>query len=239
MYASIDFVRRTIPATETHFQVAVNPSMVFLLHADGTDGSQLFPDATGRHPVTTHGSVQVDTAQFKFGNASALLNGSTDYLSLDSNGDFRFGTGDFTIDMQVRINAYGAAGARLYTAGNLVSPTNNPILQHDNAGILTYQFGGVTKITAAAPLNLAQWQHVAVARAGTNTKLFIDGTQAGSTYVGGEDLSVEGLIAPIIGTNAAASALFYNGWIDEIRILKGVAAWTSDFIPPASPYTVG
>jgi hypothetical protein len=29
----------------------------------------------------------------------------------------------------------------------------------------------------------------------------------------------------------------FNGWLDEIRISKGIARWTSNFTPPSAPYT--
>ena len=29
---------------------------------------------------------------------------------------------------------------------------------------------------------------------------------------------------------------FFNGYLDELRISKGIARWTSDFTPPSSPY---
>jgi hypothetical protein len=29
---------------------------------------------------------------------------------------------------------------------------------------------------------------------------------------------------------------YFNGWIDEVRISKGIARWTSNFTPPTQPY---
>ena len=60
---------------------------LLLLYCNGTDGSQSFPDnGINNHTVTAGGSAQVDTAEKKFGNGSALFNGSTDYLSIPDPG---------------------------------------------------------------------------------------------------------------------------------------------------------
>jgi hypothetical protein len=31
----------------------------------------------------------------------------------------------------------------------------------------------------------------------------------------------------------------WGGWLDEIRVSKGIARWTANFTPPASPYGLG
>ena len=30
----------------------------------------------------------------------------------------------------------------------------------------------------------------------------------------------------------------WNGWIDELRVSKGIARWTADFTPPTAAYGV-
>ncbi|MEJ0012775.1 MAG: hypothetical protein WDM94_09155 [Bauldia sp.] len=53
--------------------------------------------ASGR-TITANGNAQVDTAQAKFGGASALFDGAGDYLTVPASADFNFGTGDFTVE---------------------------------------------------------------------------------------------------------------------------------------------
>ena len=78
---------------------------------DGTDGSTTFTDAIGTHTVTAVGNAQIDTAQYKFGGASGLFDGTGDYLTIPDHADFNFGAGDFTIDFWVRFNAINTAQA--------------------------------------------------------------------------------------------------------------------------------
>ena len=82
---------------------------VLLLHCDGTDGSTSFIDSSSSgHTVTAVGNAQIDTAQYKFGGASALFDGSGDYLTVPDSSDFNFGANPVTIDFWVKFNAITA-----------------------------------------------------------------------------------------------------------------------------------
>ena len=73
-----------------------------LIHADGTNGSTTFTDASLRmNPITANGDAQISTAQSKFGDSSAYFDGTGDYLSVADREDFDFGTSNFTIDFGV------------------------------------------------------------------------------------------------------------------------------------------
>jgi hypothetical protein len=39
--------------------------------------------------------------------------------------------------------------------------------------------------------------------------------------------------------SSPASRVDFNGWLDEFRISKGIARWTSNFTPPTAPYDSG
>jgi hypothetical protein len=61
-----------------------------------------------------------------------------------------------------------------------------------------------------------------------NTKIYVDGTQSGSTYSDSESYAVTDMDA--IGYHP------FNGYIDEFRITKGVARYTSNFTAPTSAF---
>ena len=205
-----------------------------LLHCDGADGSTSFPDdLAGAHTVTVGGNAQVDTSQFKFSGASAQFGGSGDFITLDGSSDFAFGTGDFTIDFWVYLNSIGSFTPFLTdfraSAGGLY-PTI-----YINAPNLIFYTGSVDVIVTTAP-SLSAWHHIALARAGTSTKLFVDGVQGGSTYT---DLNsyLNAALRPAFGIGYDGVSGPLNGWMDEIRISKGVARWTADFTPSSGPYS--
>jgi len=213
------------------------------LHMDGTDGSQNFVDSSLQaHSVTAKGSARISTAQSKFGGASGLFGGAGDYLSLADSSDWAFGSGDFTIDFWVRFNALPAASSNEYMLIQRADGANQwYFLLYNNAG--TYQWifqaltGGVSKmlITKNSPgLLVSTWYHVAVVRSGNSWYIFQGGTQCGTTDTDAD--GVDDYAATLtIGVHPTAGRGL-NGWLDELRISKGIARWTSNFTPPTAPY---
>lgn len=218
-----------------------DPNTVLLLHANGTDTSTTFIDSSQYgHVLTAHGDAQIDTSWSKFGGASALFDGSGDYISALDSADWNFGAGDFTIDGWMRFNSVVAderplcsqwqAGARNFRLGY------NPFVGGINFEYSTdgvNQSGTVRK--AWVPLTATDY-HVAFVRFGNIARCFINGTQIGTdgTIVGTLFDAACPLAIGMVDPPAPAGT--QNGWIDELRISKGVARWTSNFTPPTSPY---
>ena len=83
------------------------------------------------------------------------------------------------------------------------------------------------------------WHHVAVTREGTSLKLFIDGiNEASTTLSDGFVFSDSTTVLGIGSRGACLAATTYKGYLDELRISKGIARWTSDFTPPTSQYVL-
>ncbi|MFZ2188264.1 MAG: LamG-like jellyroll fold domain-containing protein [Candidatus Moraniibacteriota bacterium] len=82
------------------------------------------------------------------------------------------------------------------------------------------------------------WYHVAVAKGGNNLRFFVDGTQQGATQdmTGVTIYNSSALMT--VGATAVPDS-YFNGYIDEFRISKGIARWTSDFTPPTQAYGGG
>ncbi len=216
-----------------------------ILHGDGADASTTVTDSSTRvNTVTAVGNAQLDTAQSKFGTASFLFDGTGDYLRTTfANGDFAFMDGDFTVDCWIRRNTTGEQGifttagsgeaggiAGLGYAGVFINSSHKLIFDHDAGDRIT----GTTSITADST-----WHHVALTRSGTDDRLFLDGTQEGSTYTISNTLlcATDGMIwgARNFPTTPSAG---WNGWIDEIHVERGVAEWTANFTPPTSAWSV-
>lgn len=203
-----------------------------LLHMNGTDASTTFTDESGK-AWTAAGNAQIDTAQSKFGGASGLFDGTGDWISTPDHDDFNYGSGDFTIDFWVRFNSLASISGiygQFNDTNNQVrlfwSTTNN--LQFDAfvGGSVVFQM-----IRSWTP-STGTWYHVAVVRKGNNWYMFVDGSQIGTTYVDSD------AFPDIAGTVflGAADTFVLNGWLDEVRVSKGVARWIANFTPPTREY---
>ncbi len=208
-----------------------------LLHFDGVaDGSQAFYDEAQKI-LQPNGDIQLDTAQSKFGGYSGLFDGTGDYLTGTDSADFDFAA-DFTIDFWVRLNATGAIKSFYDGRASGSGSTTCPQIQISAANVIIFSVNGATQITGTTALTTGAWYHIALARSGTNTKLFLNGTQEGSTYTPDTTSYINETAAPVIGANGNTRTLQnFNGWIDELRVSKGIARWTTTFTPPTSAYS--
>jgi hypothetical protein len=133
-------------------------------------GFETITDRVGK-TVSAGGNAQHSTAQYKFGTASFLLDGTGDYISSPTTTDFEFGTGDFCIEMFVRRSRNGVL--EVLSDMRNVSPEVVPTLYISSANHLMYFTNGADRITGTTNLTTGIWYHVAVARVSGNTKLFL------------------------------------------------------------------
>jgi hypothetical protein len=221
-----------------------------LLNFDGANAATATYDSAGGDengtadkPPTFAGTAQIDTAQSKFGGASLLLDGNSDYLTIPDSADWYFGTGNFTVDLWVRFNAISAFQTFMsqYIDGN-----NYYLLaiDQDNKLSIDFTFGGVAvgrylMTSAWSGLATGTWYHIAFERVATTCKIFIDGVSQTLTELNAIGTSDVGDLSGnlVIGRNANAGwGQYVNGWIDEFRVSKGIARWTANFTPPTAEY---
>ena len=203
-----------------------------LLHMDGSNGSTTFTDSSSNAlTVTANGNAQISTAQSKFGGASGLFDGNGDYLDIASDAAFGFGTGDFTIEYFIRCTASGVQ-IQVDTRISTVNETAPTIYSIDTD--LYYYTNVTNRITATGALTASTWHHIAVCKSGTSTRLFVDGTQVGSTYTDSNDYGASRPL--VIGTYLSKDNFFVDGNFDEFRITKGVARYTAGFTPPTAAF---
>lgn len=203
-----------------------------LVHGDGADASQSITDSSRyNHTITVSGNAQIDTAQSVFGGASILFDGTGDWLSIVDVTELAMGTGDWTVHFRLRRNASvtnrGLVDFR-NTTGSTIAPTIYITL---TTGTITYHTAGADRITGTTAMTNGTWFHVAVTKASGSTRLFINGTQEGSTYADGNNYIAQRLSIGVFGDLTTGPM---NGHMDEIVIIKGQALWTSNFTPPAS-----
>lgn len=209
---------------------------------DGADASTTFIDnSSSAKTVTVNGDAQIDTAQSKFGGASGLFDGTGDGLLVPSGTDFVFGSGDFTVEGFVRSSSFSAFQGLVGKRANSGASPYGPFVLgiEGTTGRLAW-FSSTSgsawalALVASSGLTLNTWQHFAFSRQGTTARIFMDGAQVGSGTLSGTLTTNASSVS--VGSSAADSSLGLTGWLDEIRITKGVARYTSAFTPPASAF---
>jgi hypothetical protein len=210
--------------------------VVLLLHCDGTNGSTTFTDnSNSAHTATAGGNTQITTTDPKFGTGSALFDGNADFIDLADSDDWHFGTGDFTIEMWLFPATVSGTQALL---GQRLGPTYCPFAIAREGSSLSVILSFNNASWAAVPtisggtLVANTWHHVALTRNGSSFKLWLDGSQVGSTYTSASSFTD---IAQVLRFGGIAS-FWYNGKMDDIRITKGVARYTSNFTPPTAAF---
>lgn len=206
-----------------------------LLKADGASGSTVFRDMSkNNHVLTTFGNTNINTSVRKFGTGSAFFDGSGDYLILSENNSFAFGTGDFTIEFWAYPLAFSSNNIYESRGSTEDTLTNRPTIY---AAANTFRFyAGADRITSNSGKATGQWYHIAVCRNSGITRMFINGIKEGVDYTDTNDYGI-GLNRPMIGGfKETQGDGWFNGYIDELRVTKGVARYTSNFVPHTAPF---
>jgi len=200
------------------------PSCSLLMHFSGSNGSTTFIDnSPSVKSISGVGNAQISTTQSKFGGSSGYFDGSSYLIQTTNITDYIFGTGDFTIEFWLYFNStaseQGILGFRPQTTNG-----DYPIFYY-LSGTLRYNSSGVDRISFSVSSNI--WYHIALSRQGTSTKLFSNGVQQGSTFSDSTNYTASRFI---LGSNDYnTSTNYFYGYIDELRITKGVARYTASF----------
>ncbi|MDE3021612.1 MAG: hypothetical protein KGI54_07100 [Pseudomonadota bacterium] len=206
-------------------------SVVSLIHGIGTNGSTTITDSKGITAWTTSGSAAISTSQSKFSTSSLYLPGSS-YLSANTPASIDLGNSDFTIEgfyYFTTVSSYQVLYLSHFSNGNM------SLRLQLNSGQLQLQYNqSSTAATTSTTVTANTWHFLAATRSGSNIYLFIDGV-----------LSATGTLASItagtvdaieLGQNIQNTSWFLYGYVNEYRVTKGVARYTSSFTPPTAPF---
>ncbi|BCN32095.1 LamG-like jellyroll fold domain-containing protein [Anaeromicropila herbilytica] len=207
--------------------------MSLLMHMDGSNNSTTFKDETGKN-VKAYGDAKISNEQSKFGGTSLYLDGNSDYLTVESSPDFAL-DGDFTWECWLYLTELPKEYYVIYsgdTTGEL-----SVLLFKDG-----FKFNGAwTPYTdldmscTNTPL-LNQWFHFAITRSGSTCYMFINGKLIGTKTITKSYTQGAASIGPIGVDDWHKNTVDFKGYIDELRLIKGKALYTTDFTPPTEPY---
>jgi len=187
-------------------------------------------DNAGKNNLITASNPKLSTAQVKYGTASVLYALNSNAMTVPLQPYITLGTANFTVEFWVYFNSTATSDIIDWrTTGTQAALC----IQIVSGNALSVYVSNVIRITGSA-LSTGQWYHVAVTRSGTNTRLFVNGTQQGSTWTTD---STNYLATPLgIGAYLPAPNNSLGGYLDDIRITNGIARYTTTFTPPSQPF---
>jgi hypothetical protein len=177
--------------------------------------------------LETVGNAQISTTQSKFGGSSINLSGGANWLLMASSQNFAMGTGDFTVEAWVYPTSSLSAA---YNVVFSVNATGGLYFGNTTTGFgLRASSVGDICVTTVPSVNT--WTHIAVTRSGTTVRLFYNGVQQNSATSSQNFVVGTGNI----GSDGSGSNN-WPGYIDDLRITKGYARYTSNFTPQTSQW---
>lgn len=221
----------------------------YLLHMDGANNGKTFTDTLG-HVFTPYGGVTTSTAQFKFGGSSAKFDGvDGTYMLSPTSTDYEFRTGDFTIEFWTYVVAADSADGNSELVAPFVSTDGAfrpgescdfALHFHENYGRLYFcrQESGTNYCVGsnAGVFSYGSWHHLAYVRKSGNLTIFVNGVNVGSGLFDRDITVTQPLrLGKSRGGNFFNAIWTLNGYLDEVKITKGVARYTANFTPPNMP----
>jgi len=204
-----------------------------LIPFDGTDADTADQTAATGQTISLEGNACLDTAQKKFGAASLLLDRTGDYATVPDSADWYFGADPFTIDFWAR--AASSVGDKGFCGQYADADNYWYIAQISGNIVFKIVVAGETKASYGNGNALIQdvWTHIEVVRTGTSVYIFVNGNSSDTvTLTAISTNEVPNLAASLEIGAVSNHTVLMTGWIDELRISKGIARHTASFIPP-------
>jgi hypothetical protein len=214
----------TIPARDPYYsQVAL------LLHMEGAHNSTTFTDSgPSQRTVTRQATAVIKTDQYKFGASSAYFDGADDRLQVALPA---LGTGDFTVEAWARLDSGNNTYRHIFDSHDGNTP-GFAIGVDDSSRAYTFANGFLVQ---AGTVSANTWTHFAVSRNGGSLRMFLNGTQIGSTVSYTEDIPAMSA-ATIGGWGARSNPYDWQGYLDEFRLTAGIGRYTANFTPATAAF---
>jgi hypothetical protein len=198
-------------------------------------------NSTNNFVVTINGNTTVTGSNpFQAGYYSGYFDGSGDYLTVPYSTGLQF-PGDFTVECWVfpiaRVSTYPCI------VNNYSTYTTNGgfaiFAGHGSANTSKYNVafnGSFPVIQSTSDITYNAWSHIALVRSGSTITLYVNGVANGTAT---SSATVTGTANSWwVGTAGdAVSGGEFNGYISNLRAVKGAAVYTSAFTPSTTPLT--
>jgi hypothetical protein len=186
-------------------------------------------DLSGNNNNASNVGASFQTSVKKFYDGAAAFTGGTS-VNVPNSSELQFGTGDFTIEGWMHPTSYGV------TYPTVISKYDNGdtswILRLQNSGQVIWYSGTSGGTNNASPSGLPllnRWSHVAVVRQAGVAKVYLNGFQILSVA---DTFNYDDTNAIYFGRQDANNVNGLEGYLQDFRLYKGIAKYTSSFSPP-------
>ena len=211
---------------------AITNTQLLLLQYNGGGNNSGFEDSSQFNwPVTRAGNTTQGTFTPYGSNWSTYFTGSS-YLTIPTTTALSFGTGDFTIEGWV----YKTVAANASFVDGRVNPgTASPWGFFVDGSNFPY-FYDATVYTSSVAVILNAWTHIAAVRTSGTLKIFVNGVQG---YSAALSTNLDRTAGAFIGVaaNSSGPSAYWQGYMSNLRIVKGTAVYTAAFTPSTTPLT--
>lgn len=190
-------------------------------------------DATSKNDLETSGSVQISTTQNKWNGSSIYFPGTGAYLIGRTSNLASFETGDFTIEGWIYPTSVTGNDKCLWDT-RASAPDAGMVVFVNGSSQLSAFTSNAIRITSSTTLTANTWQHFALVRSGGTMAFYINGTQA-NTASYSSAITCPGRVT--VGGRFDDLAPF-AGYVNDFRVTKGYARYTSNFTPPTTAFPV-
>ena len=203
----------------------------------GCQSNRFVDNSTSDHTITVSGNPAVSafgpfltSSVYDAGvnGASAYFGAGGDYISSSNSSDFAFGTGDFTVDFWF----YQTASSWRLLIDQVYNSLGIAIWMNPNRELGFWP--GATEFATTAPVDYNVWNHVALVRSSGVTRIYANGV-SGATYSDSNDYTSTAGFK--VASDYVPATYGYEGYISNVRAVKGTAVYTADFTPPTAPTT--
>jgi hypothetical protein len=194
------------------------------------------PFVSSQGGVRGYGRAPTIAAPTGLGGSMSFTGTTSSFLSITNDADFRFGTGDFTIEWFQNMTA-GQSFPRVFSMGSFPSATCAVSIE-SGSGSGTFYFwigGGANSFGSVS--STGAWHHFAITRSGTSVRVFYNGTQLGTTLSSSYNFNDTSNALTIGNEGSKSAGAAFKGFITNFNWVKGTAKYTSNFTKPAAPLT--
>ncbi len=188
-------------------------------------------DSSSINNFESLGDAKITTSQWRWGGSSMVFDGTGDYLVFPSKTQLDFSTGDFTIEAWIKPTSIASDTFVISSVGG-----GGMFFGFQAGAGIGYGRNGVAWDYVSSTLpTVSTWQHVAVSRSGTSIRLFLNGTQIGTTQTSSQAYNLAVTTASV---GSMGASLYFTGYMQDIRVTKGVARYTSNFTAPTEAFPI-